>query len=204
MKQLLLALFLILAVTVEPASGQTIHRLDMVKSQPLIERNEDGYAGCGLRVIAGDTDAHLIHEFTLRLAWKFPSGLLTASTSRVSQKKLKPGAPASVLITPAPARFWIVKETEAKALRPERIGREDIPGTLFAALPLMPTLETIVDIMQGERMQFSIGQRNQNKDLDRALSFRAPLSKEETTSLAACLLAMTKSMEEEANQTKAR
>lgn len=196
-------MFVILAVAAETAAGQTIHRLDLVKSQPLIERNEDGYAGCGIRIIAADADAHLLHDFSLRLAWKFSSGLLDASTSKIAQKKAKAGEAASRLITPAPSRFWIVKETEAKALRPERIGREDVPGTLLAALPLMPTFQAIADIMQGERMQFSIGQRNVHKDLDRALSFKAPLSKEDSTSLAACLLAMLKSIEEEVNQAKA-
>jgi hypothetical protein len=142
----------------------------------------------------GDTDARLLHDFTLMLAWKVSNGFLSVSTSKVSVKNAKTGDVGRTVITPAPARFWLVKNTDAKTLRPERIGKETEPGLLVAALPLMPTAKAIIDIMQGQRMHFAVGRSTSNKDGDRVLSFKAPLSKDASTSLMACLGAMLDSM----------
>lgn len=202
MRSILLPFCLSLAAVVEPAAAQTIHRMDAAKSFPLVERDEGGYAGCGIRVVGADTDGNVFYDFSLRLAWKYPHGLLDARTIKVPRKKVKEGEAAGTLVKPTPARFWIVKETDAKALRPEQIGKDNVPGVLLASLPLMPTSKAIVDIMQGERMHFAIGYPSSNKDSDRTLSFKAPLSQEDSTALAACLIAMFDSMEEEAKQAK--
>lgn len=183
------------------AQAQTVTRMDGATSIPLIERNNDGYEACGVRVIILGTAADDVYDFTMRLGWKVSSGLLDAKKLRITNGKIGKGMQTQI-ITPTPNKFWIVKETEAKALRPEKYGDSKIPGVMYAGLPLIPTFVAIGDIINGSRMQLSLDYSGNENRGDRVISFAAPLSKEDQVALKACLGTMAQSILDELEQAK--
>lgn len=174
-----------------------IHRAG-ADAYPLIDRNENGYAGCGVKLVVVDADDLTVYGFFLRVAPGVPYGILDVRSAKITKaKKNKKGEYPDTTVVPAPTMFWIVKETEAKALRPFKQGPSEFPGTMVGAMPLAPTIQAIADILSGERMQFALRYANQGKNGDQIVSIRALLSQEDRVAVFACINTVVKEMKDD-------
>lgn len=187
MKNLCLAAALF-SLWIPSLSAQTVHQAGNAKYQPQINRDEGGFSSCGVRaVVTLDTGSHVeVHDFSINIYAKLDRGLLKAGKSETKKADALQGKFVMDAVTPAPVKFWIAPETAGKPLLASNIKNgAQSPGFLLGTAGLVQTLETILAMIGGTRMQFVT--RYKNQDLDRVISFGAAMPDEEAGPLEACL-----------------
>jgi hypothetical protein len=88
-------------------------------------------------------------------------------------------------VTPGPVNFWIAKELQGKPLLPIKIMSADTPGFILAVSDGSQTLEKILAIALGERLQFALRYKDQPGDI--VVGFQGVLSDQERAPIFACI-----------------
>jgi hypothetical protein len=188
---------LMLAALSAPAFGQMVVQADAATLQPQIGRDDKGFSVCGVRAIVMDSIGNQVeaHDFSVTVRAEMFLGLLKAGKSRFSKAEMAAGKMANKTVLPAPTKFWIALESEAKAVTPLKIVPAETPGFVLEVADIVPTYQVIFGMIHGERVQFAT--RYKNEKLDRVLTFSAKVPEHELKPLMTCLQAFIDRMREE-------
>lgn len=173
------------------AQGQSVVQATSVKLQPQIGRDEIGYSTCGVHAVVLDVQSSIVdvYDFSLNIQSNLFSGLMKAGKMQVSMKDMLANKMPTKAILPAPVTFWISKESDGVALRPQKVIAAETPGYILAGADLAKTYEILLAIVTGERIQFAT--RYQNQGLDTVVSFGAAMPEAELGPLMACVTGVT-------------
>lgn len=185
MSKIIILLLLCISATVVRA--QMVIQAEKTSLQPQIGRDDSGFSSCGVRtmviVISGDTiDSY---DFSLIIRADAAAGLLKAGKERGSMQRALKGDFKTEVVVPAPIRFWVAKESEGKAVMPQKIIPAENRGYILAIADLVETVRGIISIIEGERMQFSV--RYASQPVDVVVSFAGKMPDIERIPLMACL-----------------
>jgi hypothetical protein len=170
-----------------PSLAQMVIQADSANLQPQILRDDVGYKSCGVRAVVvaqGERNFIDAYDFSMNIRDKLRVGLLKAGKTRVTKSQILSGKTSTDAITPAPVKFWITKESEGKAVMPQKIIPADTKGYILEGADLVQTMEVIMATINGERMQFAV--RYKNEPLDVVVSFAATMPDHEKKPLMAC------------------
>ena len=182
---------LLLCVAATAVQAQMVIQANNASLQPQIGRDKSGFSSCGVRavviVVAGDNiDSY---DFSLIIKAGAAAGLLKVGKERGSMQRAIKGDYKTEVVVPAPIKFWIAKESEGKAVMPQKILPSDDRGYILAIADLVETAVGIISIIEGERMQFAV--RYANQPLDVVVSFAGKMPDNERLPLMACLQAVS-------------
>jgi len=177
----------LLALTSIPVGAQVVVQAANVQLQPQIGRDAKGYNVCGVRALVIDEMPTLleVYDFSINLRSDMFGGLLKAGKSTTIKADFIKGKLTSKTVIPAPISFWISRESDGKALMATKVIPSDTQGFILTGGELVQTWQTVLAIIQGERMQFAV--RYKNQGYDTVMSFSGKLKEEELKPLFACL-----------------
>lgn len=180
-----------------PAYAQMVVQADSATLQPQISRDDIGFSACGVRAIVLDTKPGLaeVHDFSLTIRAGLFAGLLKSGKLRITTAEMQKGNLPKKAVTPAPVKFWVARESEGKAITPQKIIPADSIGYILESADLAETYGAILAIIHGERMQFVT--RYKNESLDTVIAFAAKMPEQELKPLMACLDSVSKRLEED-------
>ena len=180
-----LLLVLLLTVFSTSAMAGMVLQATSATLQPLIERNEKGFFMCGVRGMVSDVTGNQLrlYDFSLHIRVDALFGMLKAGSHLTPIKSINKDS--SSLTIPAPVKFWIAKEKVGKPITLSNIMPAISAGFIIGSAELVDTLEGIIAIIYGERMQFVI--RYKAEPVDRVISFSAEMPKIELEPLAICI-----------------
>lgn len=169
------------------AEAQEVIQAQASQMQAQIGRDEKGYNTCGLRSVVFDektTDIET-YDFSITLRVGAMYGLVKAGKITTSKSEFLKGTNNFKVVLPSPTKFWIVKESEGKPLLPSKYIAAENPGYILGSTEFTQTWQTIIAMMEGERMQFVL--RYPKQKIDTVISFAPGLKQEEGKPLLACL-----------------
>jgi hypothetical protein len=182
-KQLIFAVALVAASS---ASAQAVLQAEAAIIQPQIGRDAEGFNACGVRAVVLVDRGKVVetYDFSLMVRAGLYFGLLKAGKYQTAKHLYLQGKHEGPAYVPAPVKFWVAKETEGVGVVTTKSTPSDTPAfTLFAA-DLIKTLDGVLAIAGGERMQFAV--RYKAEAYDNVVSFAKGLSEQEMETLLAC------------------
>ena len=179
------------------ANAQPVVQAAHAQLQPQIGRDAKGYSLCGMRAVVLDVMPSSVeaYDFSINLRAGMFDGLLKAGKSTISKPDFLKGKQSQKTVVPGPVNFWIAKETEGKALTPTKIIPADTAGFVLGAGDFVQSWETVLAMLQGDRMQFAV--RYKDQGYDTVISFSGALKEEESKPLLACLDGMAERLQRE-------
>ncbi|WP_426176107.1 hypothetical protein [Massilia sp. TWR1-2-2] len=187
LKRFRLVIGVALLVACQPLLAQAVVEAQQVQLQAQIRRDSKGFSSCGVRVVALTSAADTMdaYDFSIMIGTD-AYGTLKAGKYRA---KLTPvGGKADFArdaVSPGPLSFCIAKELEGKPLLPIKVMPAETPGFILALGDGLQTLEKIVAISLGERLQFAL--RYKNQPGDKIVAFKGFLTNEERAPIFACI-----------------
>lgn len=190
-------IFLLVAVLSCNAMAGAVIQADVVTLQPVVDRDEKGFHACGVRglvaVVTPETTD--FHDFSLMIRHNMFYGTLKAGKTRASTKAMLNGNASQEVVMPAPVKFWIAIESNSKAVSPIKIMPAEDKGYILEIADLAGTYEAILEMIHGERMQFSL--RYANQPVEQVVSFSATMPEVELSPLMKCLKEVIERAEKE-------
>ena len=192
-----LLLVLLLTVFSTSAMAGMVLQATSATLQPLIERNEKGFFMCGVRGMVSDVTGNQLrlYDFSLHIRVDALFGMLKAGSHLTPIKSINKDSSSLTTAIPAPVKFWIAKEKVGKPITLSNIMPAISAGFIIGSAELVDTLEGIMAIIYGERMQFVI--RYKAEPVDRVISFSAEMPKIELEPLTTCIEDVTSRMAKE-------
>lgn len=180
-------LFLLMVVLSCSAMAGAVIQADMAMLQPVVDRDENGFQACGVRglVAVSTPETTDFHDFSLMIRHDFFYGTLKAGKVRASTKAVLNGSASRETVMPAPVKFWIAAESNGKSVSPIKIMPAQSKGYIIETADFVGTYEAILDMIHGERMQFSL--RYKNQPSEQVISFSATMPEVEVSPLMMCL-----------------
>ncbi len=177
--------------------GQALVQAEAAVLQPQILRDGNGFVSCGLRAMASIAKRGWVeaHDFSVLVDGQALIGLFKAGKKKTSLANALKGNYTNDTVMPAPIKFWVAKETDGKALIPDKVMKSDTPGYIMGPLDFSKSFDVIMGMMAGERMQFAI--RYKDEPLDTVISFAAALPESEAAALDACLAGLVGRLQQE-------
>jgi hypothetical protein len=176
-----------LLVSCQPLLAQAVVEAQQVQLQAQIRRDAEGFSSCGVRVVALTSAVETMdaYDFSIMIGTD-AYGTLKAGKYRARLTTSRGKADvAKGAVSPGPLNFWIAKELEGKPLLPIKVMPAETPGFILALGDGPKTLEKIVAISLGERLQFAL--RYKDQPGDKVVAFRGVLSDEERAPIFACI-----------------
>jgi hypothetical protein len=185
-------LFLLMVVLSCSAMAGAVVQADMAMLQPVIDRDENGFQACGVRglVVVSTPETTDLHDFSLMIRHDIFYGTLKAGKMRASTEAMLNGSASRETVMPAPIKFWIAVESKSKAVSPIKIMPAVSEGYILEIADYAGTSEAIIEMVLGERMQFSI--RYEDQPAEQVVSFSAAMLEIERTPLMKCLSEVAK------------
>lgn len=193
-----LAISTLVLILSQPASAQTVVQAVSATLQPQIGRDDKGYSTCGVHAVILDVQGSLVdvYDFSLNIYADSFHGLIKAGKMQTSTKDMLANKAAPKALTPAPITFWISRESDGKALRPQKVIAAETPGYILAGAEIAQSYDMLLAVITGERMQFAMRYKNQNRDT--VVSFGTAMPEVEFKPLMACLEGVTDQLRQQA------
>lgn len=169
------------------ASAQMVIQADSAHLQPLVGRDENGFASCGVRgvVVVSNAKYWDAYDFSAMVRFDLPFGTLKAGKARTPAQEAQKGNFKMKPVVPPPVTFWFAKESEGKPVTPIKTMAAESKGYILELANGGDTLRGIMSMIHGERMQFAI--RYKIEPVDAVIAFSAKMSDHERTSLMRCI-----------------
>jgi hypothetical protein len=119
-------------------------------------------------------------------------GVVKAGKTTMTSAAAAAGKVDAKAVMPAPVEFWVAREKEGKALRTFYVMPANDSGAILGGLNLPGTLKAILDVTDGERMQFSM--RYRDEPLETVVTISQKMPTNERVALIACLDAVADRM----------
>lgn len=189
-------LFTLVALAAGTAQSQMVVQAHKVTLQPQIGRDAHGYDACGIRavVLAERADGFDGYDFSINVYNGAMEGMMKAGKTTVSTAEILKGHAVPQAVKPGPVNFWIAQEAQSKPLSPLKIRKAENPAYILATGDLKLSLQAIMAIAKGEKMQFAVRYKTQR--LDTVVAFAGALKDEEMKPLMACFDGLIARMEE--------
>jgi hypothetical protein len=126
-----------------------------------------------------------VYDYSVMIRSDIPFGTLKAGKSRTATAGAKKGKFATRAVTPSPVRFWLAQEMEGKPINPTKIMPSESQGYILEIANLADTLQGILAMVNGERMQFAI--RYASEPADVVVAFAATMPDVERAPLLKCI-----------------
>jgi hypothetical protein len=181
------ACFLLTAIVFAPAFAQMVIQADLARLQPQIQRDDGGFSACGVRalVITSTVDSADLYDFSLMVRANMFAGMLKAGKLHATKSTLLKGALPSEAVVPGPVKFWIAKENEGQAASASNTAPSESKGYILGTADWSLTLDAILAMIHGERMQFAT--RYKKQPLDLVISFSENMPEHERNPLMTCI-----------------
>lgn len=179
------------AIMPVPGAAQIVVNADMTSLQPTVMRDERGFKSCGVRVVSvvgASGNESEAYDFSVNIYPDSVTGMIKAGkyTRLAINKAKQQGALKAVL--PPPISFWVARADQAKPVTPKLIVPAESLGFILGGTEFGPTLEAMVDIANGARMQFVTHYRAEK--IERVISFSSKMAPEDLNAFNACLAGM--------------
>lgn len=171
-----------------PVSAQIVVNADMTSLQPTVMRDERGFKSCGVRVVSvvgasGNTSE--AYDFSVNIYPDSVTGMIKAGKyTRLAITSAKQQGPLKAVLPPA-ISFWVARADQPKPVTPSLIIPGESPGFILGGTEFGPTLEAMMDIANGARMQFAA--RYRGEKAEGVVSFSSKMSPEDLSALNSCI-----------------
>lgn len=182
-----LASLLIVVAANSPANAQTLINADSVALQPTISRDAKGFKSCGVRavVVIANGAAGQVYDFSLNLYPDSLAGMVKAgkySEANLLDRKASAKVRAHL---PPPTSFWIARVDQGAPVTPKTIIKADSPGFILGETDFGPTMEALLDLANGTKMQFAT--RYKDEPIEKVVSISSKMAQGDLDALNSCL-----------------